>query len=222
MKIAILIMAAGSGSRLQSDIPKQYIKIADKAVISHTIAQFAQVGDIYCVINRAHQNLLNDAIVGVDIAGVVYGGQTRQESVKLGLLALQDKGYDFVLIHDAARPLIAKSIIKNVLEKLEEGYDAVDVGIDLVDTIKYKPSFEGGIIDRKKLYATQTPQGFNYNKIMNWHLKAEREYTDDISIALDFNGNIALCEGMRENFKITTPFDLQLFEFLQDRKSISI
>lgn len=220
MKTAILIMAAGSGSRFKSDIPKQYIKIADKAIISHTIAKFTQLGDVYCVINSAHQALFESSTGDCEIAGVVYGGQTRQESVKLGLLALQDKGYDFVLIHDAARPLITKSVIKDVLVKLEEGYDAVDVGIDLVDTIKYKPEFGGGIIDRAKLYATQTPQGFNYNKIMHWHLQAQREYTDDISIALDFNANIALCKGERENFKITTPFDLKLFEFLLSQTNL--
>lgn len=215
MKNIALVMAAGSGRRCESATPKQYQKLAGKALLLHTIETFInhpKISAIQVVIGHEHNKLYEQ----LNIAGLlppVHGGQTRQQSVFNGLQALSSLNPEHVLIHDAARPCVSTKLIDEVLVLLEQ-YEAVDVAIPLKDTIKSYDDLAMHV-DRNKLYATQTPQGFKYRKVLSWHQQYQnQEFTDDISLAIKAGAKIGLAKGEAMNFKITTMEDMILAEKL--------
>jgi 2-C-methyl-D-erythritol 4-phosphate cytidylyltransferase/2-C-methyl-D-erythritol 2,4-cyclodiphosphate synthase len=203
---AALILAAGSGSRFCNKTPKQYHKLKDgKTILEHTIEKFRGVTDIICIVmNQEHKGFefFSNSIN-------VVGGKTRQESVRLGLESLQHHKPKNVLIHDGVRPFVSSEIISSVIRKLEE-FEAVDVALPVTDTIK---TYAGKTVDRDSIYATQTPQGFNFEVISSLHSEAFRggrnDYTDDISLYLDSGRkNLGIVTGCPKNIKITYKSDL--------------
>ncbi len=204
---AALILAAGNGSRFGSEVAKQYHKLKDgRTILEHTIEKFHGVTDIICVVvDQEHKGFefFSNSIN-------VVGGKTRQESVRLGLESLQHHKPKNVLIHDGVRPFVSSEIISSVIRKLEE-FEAVDVALPVTDTIK---TYQGQTIDRDSIYATQTPQGFNFEVISNLHSEAFRsgrnDYTDDISLYLDSGRkNLGIVPGCPKNIKITYKSDLK-------------
>ena len=140
----------------------------------------------------------------------VYGGATRQDSVRLGLESLKDEAPDIVLIHDGARPFVDFGIINRVIDRAEKGDGAVPA-LPVTDTIKTAVKTpEGALkiektVDRSALWRVQTPQAFPFKDILNAHEKAKgRELTDDAAVAEEAGLSVILIKGTEENIKITT------------------
>lgn len=208
-KIIALIVAAGTGERLGTSIPKQYLKLDNKTTIEHSIAKFKThplVNNICVVINREHEKLFKE-IFGDDV-GYCFGGKERNNSVKFGLEHIASQNPDYVLIHDAARPFVEKSTISKAITLLKK-HDAVLVASKVVDTIK-KSSNQviEHTVPREQLFAAQTPQCFAFNKILALHQKYQHEiFTDDCALFERENLPVTILEASRNNFKITTEED---------------
>jgi 2-C-methyl-D-erythritol 4-phosphate cytidylyltransferase len=226
-KIIALILAGGSGTRIKSaNMPKQYIPVAGKPIIIHTLSVFER-----------HHEIDEIAVVcaGDDVAEMrrlvesfqidkcnffVPGGKTRQNSAYNGLAALRGFAENdaVILIHDAARPLVsAQTITDNIA--LAKKFGGATTAIASADTM-LKSSDKKTVLEtlnRDGLYAVQTPQSFVYKKILAAHEAAKKEstnnFTDDGGLYMHYAKTpLAIAEGSRFNFKITTDEDLQLFQ----------
>jgi 2-C-methyl-D-erythritol 4-phosphate cytidylyltransferase/2-C-methyl-D-erythritol 2,4-cyclodiphosphate synthase len=225
-RVAVIIVAAGRGTRFSSDgdhQPKQYRDLAGRPVIGRVLDAFLShpaITDVLTVIHPDDSALYEQAVatagsVGSDkLRQPVNGGKSRQVSVRNGLVELKNDAIGRVLIHDAARPFVSHAVIDNVLEKLAEGHRAVLPAVPVVDTLKRQKETTGQLetVDRAGLWAAQTPQGFDYPTILEGHQKAIRagrtDFTDDTAIAEWQDVRVALAEGDPDNFKITSRSDL--------------
>ena len=216
--ISAIILAAGNSSRFGGDTPKQFLKINRKLLIDFSISEFKSIPSINKIIivtskkyHKKMKNIYTDCIITI-------GGKTRKESSYNGLIACP-KNTKKVLIHDAARVLIKKSLIIKCIKKLDS-FDAVTLGIPVKDTIaKFKNNSITKIDDREKLIAIQTPQGFDYKKIKSAHETHSNNYTDDIRLMLETGYQCKLIKGDEKNFKITDRLDfIKLKQILRDTK----
>lgn len=211
-KTIALITTSGRGSRFSSDgIPKQYMKIAGISILRHSILAFLnhpQIDDIICVIHPDDIKLYEEAVFGLDLLDPVFGGDTRQESVRKGLESIAEHNPDKVLIHDAVRPFVSKKIISGVLQKLET-HQAVIPAVAVEDTIKkYSDGKIEWTLERQDLWRAQTPQGFLYEDIMNSHRAfKDLHFTDDAALNEYAGIPVAIIPGSQNNFKITTKED---------------
>lgn len=199
-KIAVLIVAGGTGARFGADTPKQYLPLLGKPVVQWSIDAFAEFETI--------------VVVGPDhtLNGVktVAGGATRQESVRNGLAALRSSLPDIVLIHDAARPLVSQKLIAELCAAAAESGAAVPA-LPVTDTVKRNNRTES----RDGLYTVQTPQVFDYALIERLHEKyKDKSLTDDAALCEEDGLVVALVPGQHDNIKITHPEDLMRAEQL--------
>ena len=209
----VLIVAGGSGKRMQSETPKQFIEIAGLPVIMHTIKAFAWYASeirIIVVLPENHitiwQKLIRDFKFTINHT-CVKGGETRFQSVKNGLEYVTDT--DVVAIHDGVRPLVSLNIISASFRVASEKGNAV-TAIPLKDSIReIIESGENIAADRHRFRIIQTPQTFQGEIIKKAYEVDENQlFTDDASVA-EFSGEkIYLIEGAPVNVKITTPEDL--------------
>jgi len=208
MKYSLIITAGGSSTRYGSN--KLLEKLGDKTVIEKTISAFIDFNCISEIIIPTNKSFIENfsKILKDKRIKIIEGGNSRQESV---FKALQEVKNDFVIIHDAARPLIDKTIIKQVINDVTI-YDAVSVMIKTTDTIK-EVNNDGFIIrtiDRSKLYNTQTPQAFKTDFIKTAHERLkDKNYTDDSSMLEELGYSVHIVEGNYKNIKITTKSDLE-------------
>ncbi len=229
MKIAAMIVAAGAGLRFKSDTAKQYKLLDGKPILQYSLDQFAEhslVDLVLPIIHPDHQVMYSQNIhIHDKVFKPCLGGNTRQESVLKGLHALEDIGdIDYVLIHDAARPLVDKMLINNCIDRLcHTDADAVFPSLTVSDTLRrHNPndnSFE--TVDRTEMYRVQTPQGFDFMKILSAHQKYQyQSVTDDIALAEMTKMKINMINGTSKNFKITEAQDLDIAEFFlaQEKK----
>jgi 2-C-methyl-D-erythritol 4-phosphate cytidylyltransferase / 2-C-methyl-D-erythritol 2,4-cyclodiphosphate synthase len=225
--IAVIVVAAGTGERA-GGVPKQYRMLSGKPVLTRTIEAFTRRPDVKWVlpvIHRDHSTLLAKLKLPRDkMLPPVIGGLTRQGSVLSGLEALAPNKPDFVLIQDAARPLVDDAVIDAVVAAL--GLAAVP-GIPVTDTIKRTEDGRHAIDtgDRNKLFAAQTPQGFAYDTILAAHRRAShttQEFTDDAAIAEWFGVPVTLTRGSPRNIKLTLPEDFERAEKLLGVKTMEI
>lgn len=206
MKFSIIIVAAGQGTRAKSETPKQFIKIAGKTILEHTIDKFSAIKGIekICVVlNENHSVILPKNII------TCSGGATRKDSVYNGLKSLSDLAdNDIILIHDAARPFVAANDIEKLLKAIEK-CSAATLAAPVTDTLRHENQT---IIDRENLWAIQTPQAFKYGIIKHGHENSDPDiqYTDDTSLVSSQGHNIEFVECGRHNFKITTPEDITM------------
>lgn len=215
---AVLILAGGSGSRVGSDIPKQYLTIGGKPVIRRTVEAFLRhpaIDTVRVVIAAGDRARYTEALAGLELPDPVDGGATRQESGRNGLESLTDSAPDLVLIHDAARPFVDHAVIDRVVAALENN-SAVLPAIPVADTLKRgagSPPAVQDTVDRENIWRAQTPQGFRYADILSAHRAADgRELTDDTAVAEAAGMTVALVTGSEENFKITTREDMERAE----------
>lgn len=218
MFCSVVIVAAGNGSRMGTDINKPYLKINGKEVLAHAIEKFQACHDIDEIIIVTSKDEIEYCAVHIrekygfsKVKTIVAGGEERQNSVYNGLLEVNPKA-GVVLIHDGARPLIKLEQIKESIEAAKE-YGACVVAVPVKDTIKVsdKDQFVMETPSRDTLWSVQTPQGFKYD----WIMKAYEEgfeknliATDD-SMMVEFLGyKVKIVEGRYDNIKITTPEDL--------------
>jgi 2-C-methyl-D-erythritol 4-phosphate cytidylyltransferase/2-C-methyl-D-erythritol 2,4-cyclodiphosphate synthase len=213
-----LIVAAGSGTRLGGDVPKQYLPLAGRAVLRHSVEMFLRhpaISGIRVVISAEHRALYDSAIAGLAILPPVLGGASRQDSVRNGLESLADLRPDSVLIHDAARPFLTRDVIDRTLAALDDAPGAV-VAVPVTDTLKRAhDGCVAGTVDRSALWRAQTPQGFRYAGIVAAHRQAKGSaMTDDAAVAEAAGLPVKLVMGADDNFKITTADDLRRAERL--------
>jgi 2-C-methyl-D-erythritol 4-phosphate cytidylyltransferase / 2-C-methyl-D-erythritol 2,4-cyclodiphosphate synthase len=179
-KTIALLMAAGSGTRMGGDIPKQYRRLGGKALLAYAVEHLRhpRIDEVRVVISPAQQDLYAEA--APELREPIMGGATRRESVRNGLEALAVKAPDIVLIHDAARPFLPAPVIDRLLGALNTHDAAVPV-LTVVDTLADAET--GEAVARDKLVRVQTPQAFRYDAILAAHRALEGEATDDAQVA---------------------------------------
>lgn len=227
-KNAVIIVAAGTGSRMKSDIAKQYLMLNEKRILNYTIESFENcksIDDIVLVVGSADLEFVSKEIVGNSyskIKAIVAGGSERQNSVYNGITAL-DSDTDIVLVHDGVRPFVLKEDIEKIITATKE-YSGCVMAVKVKDTIKIADE-RGYVADtpkRENLWAAQTPQCFSYDILKMAYEKAFAENflgTDDSMLVERAGYKIKLIEGSYDNIKITTPEDLYIGEnILQRRK----
>ncbi|WP_142846927.1 bifunctional 2-C-methyl-D-erythritol 4-phosphate cytidylyltransferase/2-C-methyl-D-erythritol 2,4-cyclodiphosphate synthase [Telmatospirillum sp. J64-1] len=207
-----LVVAAGRGRRFGGDLPKQYRDLGGRPVLRHSLALLSahpQVSAVRCVIHPDDRPLYEMAAAGLGLAEPVAGGETRQDSVRLGLESLAEMRPDLVLIHDGARPFLDAGTVSRVIGALGNHPGAVPA-VPVVDTLKREASgMVAATQDRSGLWRAQTPQGFRYQDILSAHRScAGYELTDDAAVAEQAGLAIALVPGSEDNVKITTESDL--------------
>ncbi len=213
-----LIVAAGSGTRVGGDVPKQYLPLAGRAVLRHSAETFLRhpaIAGVGVVISAEHRARYDAATAGLQMLPPVVGGTTRQESVRNGLESLAGLQPARVLIHDAARPLLSAAIIDRAVAALDDASAAI-VAVPVADTLKRE---DGGriaeTVDRRGLWRAQTPQAFRYAEILAAHRSAAgAAMTDDAAVAEAAGLPVKLVMGADDNFKITTAEDLRRAERL--------
>ena len=209
--IVALIVAAGTGVRSGSSLPKQYAAIAGRAMIAHAHAALANhpgIDRVLVVIGSGQEALLHAAVGGAEF---VIGGATRRESVAAGLAAIGDAGR--VLIHDAARPFLPPAVIDRLLAALDHAPGAVPV-LPVADTLAMGGAALGDVVPRDRLVRVQTPQAFAVQAIRDAHAMwdATAEATDDAQILRAAGLDVAMVEGDVMLEKITYPADFAAAE----------
>ncbi len=208
MGFSLIITAGGTSSRYGNK-NKLLEKIDSKTVIEHSLEPFKSFEDIKEIIIPANISAIENfkELFADTKVIIIEGGETRQESVCKALEYVKE---EYVIIHDGARPLITKEIIKNIIESVQK-FDAVSVMTKTTDTIK-EVDETGKIIrtiDRSMLYNTQTPQAFKTELIKFAHEKLKnKNYTDDSSMLEELNIPVYIVEGSYKNIKITSKSDL--------------
>ena len=218
--VSAVIVAAGRGVRMQSDTRKQYLQVADRPVLVHTLLKFdvCPLIDHICLVvpdddlDFCRRRLLADGQIKKPIQ-FVAGGRNRQQSVYNGLKSLDDKK-GLVAIHDGVRPLVDPLLITACIRAAETS-GACAPGIPAYDTIK-RVSGEGtiaGTVERKGLWLIQTPQVFRYAVISEAHDRALRDGyvgTDDATLVERLGFPVTLIGGSKSNIKVTTAEDLAM------------
>ncbi|MEM8849882.1 MAG: bifunctional 2-C-methyl-D-erythritol 4-phosphate cytidylyltransferase/2-C-methyl-D-erythritol 2,4-cyclodiphosphate synthase [Pseudomonadota bacterium] len=195
-----LIVAAGRGVRAGGGTPKQYRILAGRAILSHAVESFRDVGDVVVVIHPDDRAQAEAAVSGVTL---VEGGATRAASVKAGLAVV--KG-DLVLIHDAARPFVPPDMIARVLASLER-FEGAAPALPVVDALWRGGDRVQGVQDRDGLWRAQTPQGFRTAAIRAAHAVFDGEAADDVAVARAVGMDVAIVAGDEAAMKITAPED---------------
>ncbi|NUY39810.1 2-C-methyl-D-erythritol 2,4-cyclodiphosphate synthase [Wolbachia endosymbiont of Litomosoides brasiliensis] len=256
-KIAALIVAAGVGSRCSNTIPKQYMTLAGKPVLSYTVKKLLTsqyIDHVRVVINKNHEDLYSETIdslhnyhlseavhpfqhatlesrkkeewipvsntgmigsIDTKLLSPVYGGKSRQNSVKLGLESLQKINPDFVVIHDACRPFVSNTLIDNLARSMiNNQYTGIVPAIGVEDTMSLinNDSIES-TISRERLRAIQTPQIFNFKELLLYH-RSNKEFTDDSSLMVEHKKHVVITKGEKSNFKLTTKEDINMARLL--------
>ena len=220
MSNIFIILAGGINKRLNSKIPKPYIKINNKELLQYSIDAANSVKDINKILiiyNKKHLKFLKDKKFNKFIK--IIGGKNRAESAYNALKKIKKYNCKNILIHDAARPNISVALIKKTLLSLKKNRTAIpSIKINDSTKIKRKSSIEN--MDRNKLYITQTPQGFRFKDIYNLNLKFfDKNISDDSSLYIDNQKKINLIKGDEDNFKITSNNDLVLFRKIKIQKN---
>jgi 2-C-methyl-D-erythritol 4-phosphate cytidylyltransferase len=228
MKIAAIIPAGGSGLRMGYKTPKPYLTFDSLPIIVHTLRIFQEsdlIDDVYLVVQESDKKYAQEQIVKTyalsKVRALVSGGKERQDSVRNALSCLHHE-HEIVVIHDGVRPFLEKDILERaILIAIKEG--AAVAGMPVKDTIKLSNSigYIEKTIDRESLFLIQTPQVFKKEMIVKAYETAYREHyygTDDSSLVERLGIPVKLVEGSYENIKITTQEDLQLAEFIAQRR----
>lgn len=216
----VVIVAAGTGSRMNMGINKQFIKLEGKEVIVYTIEKFYNnhnIDDIVVVVKESEAEFFKKEIIekyNFKNIKIAYGGKERQDSIYNGLKCV-DKNCKIVLIHDGARPFVDNRIIEECISVAKEK-KAVVVGVPVKDTIKIV--IDGKITDtpnRANLWSAQTPQTFDYSLIKKAYDEAYKSNyygTDDSMLVENIGQEVTMIMGSYENIKITSPEDLNMGE----------
>lgn len=209
--IAALIVAAGQGQRAGGPVPKQFQPLLGASVLRRSTAGFATLPEIRLlqIVSAADRRAETvAALEGIASLPVAIGGATRQQSVRNGLEALAPHNPDFVLVHDAARPLVSAALIRRVIDALEQGATAAIPLVPVADTLKRDDADEWTTIPRDSLYRAQTPQGFRFATLLTAHREfANAAVTDDMALAELAGLPITRVAGEETNLKITTEGD---------------
>ena len=224
MKHYAVIVAGGSGNRMQTETPKQFLLLNNLPVLMHTIKAFAQSDaqpKILVVLHADQHNywkrLCNEFNFNVPHE-IIAGGSERFYSVQNAINSIDEDS--FVAIHDAVRPLISKQLIDNSFRQATELGNVV-VAVQSSDSVRLLKDGKTSAIKRSEVYLVQTPQVFNISILRNGYKQNfESGFTDDASVVEALGEKINIIEGERNNIKITYPIDLELAEMLINKNAL--
>jgi 2-C-methyl-D-erythritol 4-phosphate cytidylyltransferase len=218
MEKSVIIVAGGTGSRMKSDIPKQFLLLNGRPLLMHTISRFLQYDNvlrIVLVLPEARVSYWTELCREYNFSPgctIVTGGETRFHSVRNGLAAVPDKG--IVAVHDGARPLINAALIEKLFREALEKGSAVPC-IPPSESVRLIGTEGSEILDRSSVRLIQTPQCFEASVLKRAYAEEYREsFTDDASVVESIGVDIHLTEGEPGNIKITSSFDLSMAEKL--------
>lgn len=221
MKKAVIVVAAGSGSRMGGELPKQYLKLLGKPLIIHTLDKFhgfdPEMKKVV-VLAPAQRDLWDEMAGSYAILGeiiIAEGGATRYDSVKNGLAHIEEG--IIAGIHDAVRPFVSHDTLKRCYESAASAGSGIPV-VEMDESVRMTDQKGGSVhMDRTRLKRVQTPQVFRSDQIKQAYQQPYNSlFTDDASVYEALFGKIVLVQGNRENIKITTPTDMKLAELLID------
>ncbi len=221
--VAAVIVAAGRGSRAGGDLPKQFRPIGGESMLRRALSMFVEHGEVALVqpvIRQDDIELYRHEVVRLDLLPPVFGGATRQASVRAGLEALQPRKPDIVLIHDAARPFASAALVSRAIAAASNTGAAIPA-LPVTDTVKTVDA--AGLIDktldRNTLRLVQTPQGFAFAPLLAAHRRAaaagREDFTDDAALAEWAGLKVSVFDGEPGNIKITDEGDFARAEIMQ-------
>lgn len=221
----VIIVAGGSGLRMGTEIPKQFLPISGKPILLRTIDAFRNAVDgikIIVCLPATHfdywHKCCNEYGFNTDDITIVEGGKTRFHSVLNGLNTIQEDGDALVGVHDGVRPFATAEMINRLYDAAAKEEAVVPV-VDSVDSVRIlSQDGENSQIDRRMVKLVQTPQVFDLQLLKKaYGVGFIETFTDDASV-VEYSGHkISLAEGCRENIKITTPMDLAIAEYMLNR-----
>ena len=221
--VAAVIVAAGRGLRAGADMPKQFRQIGGAPMIRRSLLMFvehAKVGAVQTVIHQDDVAMFQSSVAGLDVLPPVFGGATRQNSVRAGLEALAPRQPDIVLIHDAARPYASAALVSRAIAAAERSGAAIPA-LPVTDTVKTVDA-DGLVdktLDRNALRLVQTPQSFAFPALLEAHRRAaaagRNDFTDDAALAEWAGLKVSVFEGEPGNIKITNAGDFVRAEAIQ-------
>jgi len=224
MKYYAVIVAGGSGNRMQTETPKQFLLLNNLPVLMHTIKAFAQSDSqpkILVVLHTDQHNywrrLCNEFNFNIPHE-IIAGGSERFNSVQNAIKTINEDC--FVAIHDAVRPLISKQLIDYSYKQATELGNVV-VAVQSSDSVRLLKNGETSAIKRNEVYLVQTPQVFDLSVLRSaYEQDFELAFTDDASVVEALGEKINIIEGERNNIKITYPIDLELAEMLINKNTL--
>jgi 2-C-methyl-D-erythritol 4-phosphate cytidylyltransferase len=229
--IEAIVVGAGQGKRMKSQVPKVFLPLGPYPVFMHsvlTLARVPEIADLVLVVPAGEEELFKTLCQqhGCEerIRAIIAGGERRQDSVTAGFTQLSAMT-SVVLIHDAARPFVSEEIIRRVIQATRKTGVALP-GVPVADTLKVMGEDNQVVktIARDALRAAQTPQGFQKSileKALAMAKKTECTVTDEATLAEQLGFPVAVVEGEAKNFKLTTPWDYQIAQWLQ-RSEVSL
>ena len=216
MKKFAIIVAGGSGSRMGTEIPKQFLEISGKPILMHTIQGFYNYDpemDIILVLPEVQQKFWSELCIQNSFSlrhRITSGGETRFHSVRNGLKQIEGSG--IVFIHDGVRPLVSLETLKRCFETAVNCGNAIPV-LPASESLRKQEGNQNISVDRSLFFSVQTPQTFQTEQIREaFRQNNDSEFTDDASVAEKAGFQIFMVEGNRENIKITTSTDLIVAE----------
>lgn len=224
MKVAAIIVAAGSGSRAGGDLPKQYNSLLGKPVLRWSTEAFlrAGVGEVVVAIGADQEDLFHAATASLPVRAV-RGGATRTESVRAAMTAISDS--DVILIHDAARPGLSETTIRALIEAVRDGALAVAPALPAADALQ-RVGADNVVVDeisRENLMRVQTPQAFNAAALRAAYAAiGDATFADDLAVMRKFGAETKLIAGDPRLMKITYPGDLEMLARLLDNRFVSV
>jgi 2-C-methyl-D-erythritol 4-phosphate cytidylyltransferase len=228
MRTVAVIVAAGRGRRMGAGAPKQFLPLARKPILAHTLAVFEAaeiVDEVLVVVPRDEVARCRTEVVEKyrfrKVRAVLPGGRKRQDSVLTGLRAIEPP-CDVVCVHDGVRPFVRPDAIERSVRTAAR-LGASVVAVPVTDTIKIATDdgFVKATPDRCLLWAAATPQSFRYGMLLDAYERAERDgflATDDAMVVERTGASVLLIEGTPDNIKITTPEDLALARAILKRR----
>ena len=225
-----IIVAAGQGKRMNSKLNKILLTLDDKPIIHHSIKPFQESGLIDDIIIVANKDSIEEITKLKSqfpkIKKVIQGGEYRQDSVYNGIKSLEAKEDDIILIHNGANPFISKNLIEETIKNAKQ-FGAAAVAIKAKDTIKEtdKDNLVKKTLDRYNLWQMQTPQAMTYSLAIKAFEKAKKDNyygTDDVELIERLGNKVKIVESSQENFKLTTPIDLENAKLLMNAERVGI
>ncbi len=216
-KRIVIVVAGGKGLRMGRDLPKQFLCLAGKPILMHTLERFACVDKLILVLPKDHfaywQSLVKEHNFAIEHS-LVEGGATRFHSVQNALMSLEDEGESLVAIHDGVRPIITQTLIDKLYDVAEQK-GAVLPSLPMVESLRFVENGQSKAVARDHYRSIQTPQVFDFLRLKEAYSSPFQDFfTDDASVYEHyFQEEVSLVEGERQNIKITHEQDLVLAEY---------
>jgi len=219
--ISAIIVAAGKGTRMKNSLRKQYLLLAGRPVLAHTLLVFdacSLIENIILVVPKEDFNYCDENVLSLitlrNNVTLISGGAKRQDSVYNGLLAIDNKSANIVVIHDGVRPFVSPEQLNACVIGAKK-YGACILGIPVDSTLKQinNSGYVDKTIERDTIWLAQTPQAFQHSLLIKAYDKARQEDfsgTDDAMLVERLGGSVKVISGSKHNIKITTREDLEL------------